>query len=261
MATRVRSYVPLALLIGALVGALVAPSTAQAVQYRLEVANISDDAFFRFVQGPIGNGEGELAMPELARRLDDGTVDRGALLYDRDILVAGPTVARAWGAVPVQPTGPFPVQEPGDWKTVTWEGVPGQRTVWIVMPETMNHNWAKSLALAGTGTRPDLRYFLPYNVSLRPAKLEAVTYHLEYLRMSENGVPLWDRTLGRTVSEQDGIAAVVGSYPRGDWVYLVIEQPPTPTTFKAVVGWRQRGANDGVEHGGGCCGGMGGGKK
>jgi hypothetical protein len=253
MATRIRFHLLLALL----AGALLAPSAAQAVEYRLEVANISDEAFFHFVRGPIGSGEGELAMPELAGRLDEGTVDAGALLYDRDIVAAGPTVARAWGAVPVRPTGATTAQAPGEWKTVTWEGVPGQRAIWVVMPQTMHRNWAKSLALAGT--RRDLRYFFPYNVSLRPARLEAVTYHLEYLRTSEDGAPLWDRTLSRTVSERDGIAAVVGSYARGDWVYLVIEQPPTPTTFKAVVGWRKRGANDEVEHGGGCCGG--GGKK
>jgi hypothetical protein len=29
-----------------------------------------------------------------------------------------------------------------------------------------------------------------------------------------------------------------------DWVYLVIQNPPAPTTFRAVVGWeRRRGAD------------------
>ena len=59
--------------------------------------------------------------------------------------------------------------------------------------------------------------------------------------------------MGLSAAAVIGIAAVVGSYARGDWIYLVVEQPAVPTTFKAVVGWRRRGAGDEVQPGGGCC--------
>ena len=29
-----------------------------------------------------------------------------------------------------------------------------------------------------------------------------------------------------------------------DWVYLVVEHPPKPTTFKAVIGWERRRSSD-----------------
>lgn len=52
---------------------------------------------------------------------------------------------------------------------------------------------------------------------------------------------------GSLVEPRQGIAAVVGENSNPsfvDWVYLVIQHPPRPGTFKVVVGWeRRRGAD------------------
>ena len=100
----------------------------------------------------------------------------------------------------------------------------------------------------GGGEPSALRYYLPYRVTGWPTPQSAVTYPLMFLRFYEGrGPALWDRYLSRSMALGQGIAAVVGenSNPSfADWVYIVVEHPPRPTTFRAVVGWdRRRGAD------------------
>src|SRR2546428_767333 len=78
-----------------------------------------------------------------------------------------------------------------------------------------------------------------------PTPARVVAYPLAVLRQSENGSPPWATGLARAVDVRSGLAAVVGvNHLGGDWVYLIIDQPAEPTTFKAVVGWARRGPND-----------------
>lgn len=227
-----------------------APPAAQAVEYSLQVANLIDDAFVHFMRGPIGRGEGELPLAGLDRALDSGDMSRGALLYDRDVYPAGEGVARSFGAVAVRPTSYSSSEEKGFWKTVRWDGKPGDRVVWIVRPATMHYAEAKRLALSGTAS--GLRYYIPYGVSLSPAPLRAVAYSLTLLRSGEDGAPLWDKALAGGVDMQERLAAVIGvNSVGGDWVYLVVQQPSEPATLQAAVGWARRGANDRVISGAG----------
>ena len=114
-----------------------APIRVQAVEYGLRVANLMNDGFAYFMRGSIGRGEGELALPQLDHALDSGEVSRGALLYDRDIYPAGEGVARSFGAVAVRPTAYSSSEERGLWKSLRWEGQPGQRVVWVIRPAGM----------------------------------------------------------------------------------------------------------------------------
>jgi hypothetical protein len=53
----------------------------------------------------------------------------------------------------------------------------------------------------------------------------------------------WSRYLARTLDMPGGIGAVIGvndARHYSDYVYLVVEHSPEPTTFKAIVGWRRR---------------------
>jgi hypothetical protein len=219
-------------------------SSVCGVEYRLYVASISDEALQYYARGPVGSAAGELTMVELERALDRGEVPHGSLLYDRDIIAAGPGVARAFGAAVVRSTSSSTSHQATEWKMVQWDGTPGQRAVWIVRPATMHRNEAKYLALSGIGS--GLRYFIPYGVSLSSTPQKAISYRLDFLRAYEDGGPLWDRYLNGVVDLSDALAAVVGVYPRGDWVYLLVEQPPTPMTFKVAIGWALRGPNDRV---------------
>jgi hypothetical protein len=224
-----------------LVALLLMPARAQAIEYSLEVADILDSAFRYFVRGPVGRGEGELAVPGLVHALDQRTLGRGALLYDRDIYPAGDGVAGSYGAVPVRPTAYSSSQGKGFWKSVRWEGKPGERVVWVLIPATMHWGEVRELALAGRSG--ELRYYIPYGVTLSPTPSRAVAYPLTTLRGGEGGSQLWGKYLSDAVDLSEGLAAVVGTGGiNGDWVYLLVEQPPESATFRAVIGWTYRGS-------------------
>lgn len=237
-----RTRLPLVPLVALLV---LAPASSWAVEYTLEVQNLRDAAFRYYVRGPIGQGVGELLLPGLERAIDAGTVSGGSLLYDRDTAPAGPDVARAFDAVPAR-VAVSSREGPGGWTAIRWSGEPGERVVWVIRPATTHWQQASELAL-GEG-EDDLRYFLPYDVTLSPTPARVVAYPLAVLRQSENGSPLWATSLERAVDVRSRLAAVVGvNHLGGDWVYLIIEQPAAPTTFKAVVGWARRGPNDRIQ--------------
>ncbi len=225
-----------------------APSRALAVEYSLQVGNLIDDAFSYYIRGNVGRGEGELLLPHLERALDAATVSRGALLYDRDIYPAGEGVARSFGAAPVRPVGQSATRDRGSWKTVRWEGKPGERVIWVVRPATIHLGKISHLALAGTAG--GLRYYVPYSVTLSPTPAATVSYSLSFLRSGEDGTVLWERHLSRAVDLRGGLAAVVGvNTVGGDWVYLVVEQPPAPVTFSSVLGWARRGSGSDIQAG------------
>jgi hypothetical protein len=217
---------------------------AGAAEYTLQVASLRQDAFRYFIRGAVGSGAGELAMPRLEQALDAGTVGAGVLLYDRNLEPAPRGIATAFAAMPVAPSAQW-ASGPGQWQSVRWHGGPGQRAVWMLRPASTHDQQVSDLALSS----PDgeLRYHIPYRVTLFPKPARAVAFPLPFLRFHANSGSLWSRHLSRAVDLRDGLAAVVGvNTTAGDWVHLVIEPPPTPTPFKAVIGWRRRGASDEV---------------
>ncbi len=221
---------------------IVAPGPSWAVEYTLEIANLQEEAFSYYVRGPVGRGVGEARLPDLGRSLDAGGVGAGALLFDRAPDPARATEARSLGATPVRTVKQAGPDDTGEWTVVRWEGNPGERTVWVIRGATSRQKVGR-LALGGSSG--DLRFFLPYAVTSSPHPSAAVAYPLTFLRASEDGLPVWEKSLARAVDLSDGLAAVVGQDGvGGDWVYLIVDQPPQPTTFKAVVGWNLKGVND-----------------
>ena len=237
-------------LLAGLIFLLAFAGPAGAVEYRLRVANLHRDSFNHYIDGPIGTGSGELVMERLGRDLDRGAVPDGAMLSDRTFRYGWEAVATSFQAIKV-----IAEIRPGEgrnrWDEVVWQGNAGERSVWGIGPTTTRFQEVVRLALQGTplGFEPAvLRYYLPYRLTGSPAPQTAVTYPLDLLRFYEGRGPLlWDRYLSRSTALGQGIAAVVGenSNPTfADWVYLFIQNPPAPTTFRAVVGWeRRRGAD------------------
>lgn len=84
---------------------------------------------------------------------------------------------------------------------VVWQGVPGERSVWVIGPAT--------------------------------TRTQGTPFGADPARLYEDRGPALAATGGES------------SNPTfADWVYLVIQHPPRPSTFKAVVGWeRRRGAD------------------
>jgi len=233
-----------------LVLALGLAGPAGAVEYRLQVANLHRDSFMHYFDGPLGAGSGDLVMERLGRALDTAQISTGALLSDRTLRYGWEALAGSFGAVKViaeiKPAGGS-----GRWDEVVWQGSPGERSVWVIAPTTTWTQEVAHIALqgapVGSGEPPALRYYLPYRVTGSPVPQTVVTYPLAFVRFYEDrGPALWDRYLSRSTGLGQGIAVVVGenSNPTfADWVYIVIQHPPRPTTFKTVVGWERRPAD------------------
>jgi hypothetical protein len=224
---------------------------AGAVEYRLQVANLYRESFVHYFDGPLGTGAGDLVMERLGRDLDAARLPSGALLGDRTFRYGWEALAGSFRAVKVI-AEIKPAEGARSWDEVAWAGNPGERSVWVIAPTTTRTQEVVHVALQGTpisaGEVPALRHYLPYRVTGSPAPQSAVTYPLDFVRFYEGRGPvLWDRYLSRSTGLGQGIAAVVGesSNPSfADWVYLVVQHPPQPTTFKAVVAWeRRRGAD------------------
>lgn len=226
-------------------------SPAVAAEYRLQVANLYQDSFAHYFDGPLGTGSGDLVMERLGRALDTDRVPSGALLTDRTFRYGWEALAGSFRAVKVI-AEIKPAEGARRWDEVVWVGNPGERSVWVIAPTTTRTQEVVHVAIQGApvaaGESPALRHYLPYRVTGSPVPQTVVTYPLDFVRFYEGRGPvLWDRYLSRSTALGQGIAAIVGenSNPSfADWVYIVIQHPPQATTFKAVVAWeRRRGAD------------------
>ena len=99
----------------------------------------------------------------------------------------------------------------------------------------------RSMVSRGVG----LRYFVPYKVTQSSTE-PAESFPLVFLPLPPGPWRLW--TVPIPISGAgEGLAAVIGVNDNptfADWVYLVVEHPPKPTTFKAVIGWERRRSSD-----------------
>ena len=225
----------------ALVAGLVT-TPAGAVEYRLQVANLYREAFSHYLDGPIGSGSGELVMGRLEQALDGGGIAQGALLSDRTFRYAWEALAESFEATKVI-AQVKPLESPRRWDEVVWDGTPGERSVWVIAPSARHFEEAYQVAVKGAGPGAALRYYAPYRAAMIGGPQTVIGYPLSFLRFYEGRNALWQRYLSKSVDLRNGIAVVVGindnaTFP--DWVYIVVDQPPAPTTFKVVVGWQRR---------------------
>ena len=226
------------LAIAVVLGWLVPGMPVAAVEYRLQVASLHERSFAHFLNGRIGRGEGELVLDRLERSLDEARVGWAALL-SRPVRGASEETAAAFRAAKVRWEA-----KPGEgrrrWDEVVWEGKPGERSVWVIAQLDSTNQEVVHLGLKG---KEALRYYIPYRGSGGSRPGVAVALPLPFLQFDREPAALWDRYLAKTVSLEQGIAAVVGvseNHTHPDWIYVIVEHPPTPQTFKVVVGWAPR---------------------
>ncbi|MGH7349007.1 MAG: hypothetical protein ACREI6_03245 [Candidatus Rokuibacteriota bacterium] len=225
-------------------GLCLAASPAVAVEYRLEVASLYREAFAHYFDGPIASGPGERAMSRLEKDLDEGRTERSVVLSDRTLRYGWEAVARSFEATKVI-AEVKPLESPRRWDEVVWEGKPGERSVWVIAPSSRHFQEVYHVAVKGAEPGAGLHYYVPDRVALRGRPQTVVGYPLSLLRFYEGRSDLWHRYLSKSLDLGKGIAVVVGvgdnpTFP--DWTYIVVEQPPSPTTFKVVLGWQRREA-------------------
>ena len=224
-----------------LIALLAAAPPAWAVEYRLQVVSLFESAFVSFLKaGEFEDGASGPGLARLEASLDGGGVPSGVVLFDRRVQPVRSSLARAWGGAPVVPR----IKPAGEgstfWDEITWEGKPGERSVWIVSPTIRNVQEVYNVALKGAGP---LRHFRPYAAGLDGTGTAALSIPLNFLWFYEERGTVWDRYIGRSLDLREGIGAVAGVnsdalFP--DQVYLIVSQAEQPTTYKAVLVWRER---------------------
>ncbi|HYB42708.1 MAG TPA: hypothetical protein VEL75_13110 [Candidatus Methylomirabilis sp.] len=238
----------------ALIALLVPALPARAEEYRLQVVSIYQTTYASFLRpGELSDGASGPGLDGLETTLDRGGVPAGAVLFDRRAQPVRESIARAYGGARIVPQ----VKPGGDgigsvaWDEFTWEGKPGERTVWVVTPIIRNIQELFNAALKGTGP---LRNYQPFTFPVNGTRATAVAMPLNFVwAQAERGV-IWDKYLSRSLDLKEGIGAVVGvntnpAFP--DEVYLVVTNAEKAMTYKAVLIWRERAVERQAPGGGG----------
>lgn len=235
------------LLIGAVLTGLLVAAPAipvRAVEYRLEVVNLWETALYAYATtAELRDGASGPGLERLEASLDEARMSPGVVLGDRTLRWASESVARAYGTTRVLAE----IRAGGDahpvWDEVRWEGKPGERSVWVVAasgrgrPERLYRT-----VLKGEGPA---RQFMPY-IPTKGNRSAAVKYPLNFLWTYEERGTIWARYVAGSIDLREGLGAVVGeNYNQSlpDQVYLIVEQGPQPTTYKAVLLWREPSYN------------------
>src|SRR6185295_7505179 len=194
-------------LIASLLASFLGATSAHAVEYRLEVANLWETALSPFARpAELRDGASGPGLQQLEASLDQGTMPHAVVLRDRTLRWSSEAVARAYGTVRVLAE----VKAAGDgtrWDEVRWEGEPGERSVWMVLPGGSGRpQRLYRTVLKGAGAP---RQFIPY-VPVNGSRSAVVKYPLNFLWSYEQRGLIWDRYVSKSLDLGDGLGAVVG---------------------------------------------------
>ena len=211
---------------------------AWAVEYRLKVANIFDEAMTSFLsRGDLNDGATGPGFQRLAALLDQGSGDRGMNVTHRPLNAVPDGIARAWGGVAVKAQ----IARGGVvsyWDEVRWDGKPGERSIWIVKPNGLENPAAVNHVVL-KGTTP-LTLYQPYTAACGTTRVPVMQLGIPLIAFQESRGDVWDKYVAKSLDLRHGIGAVVGLNNNAvlpSLVYIIVEQGPTPTTFEAVITW------------------------
>ncbi|HEV8531582.1 MAG TPA: hypothetical protein VGT00_09210 [Methylomirabilota bacterium] len=220
---------------------VLAGAPAQAVEYRLLVASIYDRALTSFVSASeLYNGASGPGLDKMEQALDTGTMDRGVILVQRPLQSVPTSIARAWGGVAIAADILRGGIDTPSWDEVRWQGKPGERSIWIIR-SAGNARPQEIVRVTLKGAGP-MRLFQPYTVT-NGNKAAALQLPLPLVAFHESHGNVWDKFVAKNLDLRQGIGAVVGLSNNAlfpDLAYLIVDQGDPPTTFKAVITWRDR---------------------
>lgn len=216
--------------------ALQAP--AAAVEYRLKVVSVFDQALTSFLSpGELYDGSTGPGFQRLDAFLNEGSGHRGAIVTQRPLTSVPDSTARAWGGVAVT----APIARGGVvsyWDEVRWDGKPGERSIWIVKsagrrrPQVVKH-----VVLAGT---TPLTIYQAYSADCGKIRVPALKMPIPLMAFQEERGDVWDKYVAKSLDLRHGVGAVVGTNSDAVWpdlVYIIVQQGPEPTTFEVVLTW------------------------
>lgn len=231
----------LAVLLVGLPGVVLSGTSAQAVEYRLLVANVFEASLTSFVgTQELYNGASGPGLVQLEKVLDVGDMDRGAMPAQRSLMSVPDRIARAWGGVAIHSDILHGGIDIGRWDEVRWQGKPGERSIWIVRSYGNQRPQAiVRMTLEGSGP---VRLYQPYARSGRD-RVAVMQMPQPLIGHYESHGNVWDKWVAQGLDLGQGIAAVVGLNNNAlfaDLVYLIVNQNDQPTTYKAVIAWSDR---------------------
>jgi hypothetical protein len=223
---------------------LATAAPASAVEYRLQVVSLFSTAFASFLKpGELKEGASGPGLDRLEANLDGGQVSKGAVLFDRRVQPVSESLGRAYGGSRV-----IPAIKPGGegavvWDEIIWDGQPGERSVWLVSPTIRNVQELYDTALKGRGA---LRHYQAYGFPTNGTRATVLSLPLNFLWVQEERGTAGGTSICRAASTSRTASAVVVGVNTNtlfpDQAYLIVSQAEQPTTYKAVLVWRERAA-------------------
>jgi len=211
---------------------------ADAVEYRLKVASVFDQALTSFLgYGELEDGATGPGFQRLGAFLNEGSGDRGAIVTQRPLAAVPATIARAWGGVAVT----APIARGGVvsyWDEVRWDGNPGERSIWIVKSDgRMRPQSIKHVVLAGT---TPLMIEQPYSADCGKIRVPVLKMPIPLMAFQERRGDIWDKYVAKSLDLRHGVGVAVGTDGNAvlpDLAYIIVEQGPNSTTFEVVLSW------------------------
>lgn len=217
---------------------LTTSQTFGAVPYQLQVANLEEKLFFRYVdtQGAPLHAARHV-LPRLEAELDQAAFPIAAILSGYQLDPVTPTADDPFDAVVLQVTPP---QRSNPWLVASWQGSAGKTVVLKLSSYQANYQELVALAVNTDGV---LRRLPIQGVSLFGSKrLLVPDLSSTYLAYAlERGT--FGALVTRYATPLNGLSVVVGrnddpQYP--DTVYFQVRMPPQAKIYKAVLAWKNR---------------------
>jgi len=211
---------------------------AGAVEYRMKVANIFDQAMTSFLSpGELADRATGPGFERLVAQLDRGSGHPGMHVTHRPLSAVPDNIARAWGGVAIQAR----IARGGVvsyWDEVRWDGRPGERIIWIVKPTGRENPQAVSHVVLKGVTPPTL--YQPYTVAGGMGRVAVMQLGIPLIAFQESRGDVWDKYVAESLDLGHGVGVVVGVNSNAvlaNLVYIIVEQGPTPATFEVVITW------------------------
>lgn len=213
-------------------------TSADAVEYRLKVASVFDQALTSFLgYGELNDGATGPGFQKLGAFLNEGSGDRGMIVTQRPLTSVPDSIARAWGGVAVT----APIARGGVvsyWDEVRWDGKPGERSIWIVKSDgRMRPQSIKHVVLAGT---TPLTIEQPYAADCGKFRVPVLKIPIPLMAFQERRGDIWDKYIAKSLDLGHGVGVAVGTNSDAvlpDLAYIIVQQGPSSTTFEVVLAW------------------------
>jgi hypothetical protein len=213
---------------------------AWAVEYRLEVTNLDQLTFSSYVQ----NGG---AMKGLETRLDQQQFPPAAVLPGREVqLLEDPAYG---GRVPAR-ISVLPATKQQAWTTYIFDANPGDTVAFMVKTDMVAWQEVWDVAANVGGTLRRLSLGGPALFGHAEKEVPEVSQDFLANAVDHGTFPQWVAQHAQAVD--DGLSVVVGQGDHRvydpDRVYLLLQLPPEPHTFKVVIGWKNHLEEDQGDH-------------